>query len=154
MRFLLILYTGNKASLAIRQKIHRSLEMRYCGVPLYMVVLYVVFPYGAARKENINRGSSDWIAAMAIHLGGGGRSWQCRSTLVVIIPALNLCRQVMAVPLWSLSGNIQTTKKRSSQSIDVTIFSMVSTDYPKHLRLVLMSYTQITKNPTVLKLKV
>ena len=36
MLFLLILYFGNKASLAIRHKIHRSLEMRYCGVPLYI----------------------------------------------------------------------------------------------------------------------
>ena len=35
MLFLLILYIGNKASLAIRHKIHRSLEMCYCGVPLY-----------------------------------------------------------------------------------------------------------------------
>jgi len=35
MPFLLILYIGNKASLAIRHKMHLSLEMRYCGVPLY-----------------------------------------------------------------------------------------------------------------------
>ena len=34
--FLLILYIGNKASLAIRQEINWSLEMRYCGVPLYL----------------------------------------------------------------------------------------------------------------------
>ena len=33
--FLLILYIGNKASLAIRHEIDWSLEMRYCGVPLY-----------------------------------------------------------------------------------------------------------------------
>ena len=35
MLFLLILYIGNKASLTIKHKIHRSLEMGYCGVPLY-----------------------------------------------------------------------------------------------------------------------
>ena len=35
MLFLLILYIGNKASLAIRHEINWSLEMRYCGVPLY-----------------------------------------------------------------------------------------------------------------------
>ena len=34
--FLLILYIGNKASMAIRHKINRSLEMPYCGVPLYV----------------------------------------------------------------------------------------------------------------------
>ena len=34
--FLLILYIGNKASLAIRHEINWSLEMRYCGVPLYV----------------------------------------------------------------------------------------------------------------------
>ena len=37
MPFLLILYIGNKASLAIRHEINWSLEMRYCGVPLYQV---------------------------------------------------------------------------------------------------------------------
>ena len=31
------LYTGNKASLAIKHKINWYLEMRYCGVPLYLV---------------------------------------------------------------------------------------------------------------------
>ena len=36
MLFLLILYVGNKASLIIRHKIYRSLEMRYCGVHLYV----------------------------------------------------------------------------------------------------------------------
>ena len=35
MLFLLILYIGNKASLAIRHEIIWSLQMRYCGVPLY-----------------------------------------------------------------------------------------------------------------------
>ena len=38
MLFLLILYTGNKASLAVKHKIHKSLEMRYCGVPLYLSI--------------------------------------------------------------------------------------------------------------------
>ena len=37
--FLFILYIGNKASLAIRHKVHRSLEMLYCGVPLYYISL-------------------------------------------------------------------------------------------------------------------
>ena len=37
MLFLLILYIGNKASLTIRHKIHKSLEIRYCGVPLYII---------------------------------------------------------------------------------------------------------------------
>ena len=37
MPFLLILYIGNKASLAIRHEINWSLEMRYCRVPLYHV---------------------------------------------------------------------------------------------------------------------
>ena len=34
MLFLLILYIGIKASITIRHKIYRSLEMRYCGAPL------------------------------------------------------------------------------------------------------------------------
>ena len=38
MPFLLILYIGNKASLAIRHEINWSLEMHYCGVPLYLTV--------------------------------------------------------------------------------------------------------------------
>jgi len=36
MLFLLILYIGNKASLAIKHRINWSLEMRYYGVPLYI----------------------------------------------------------------------------------------------------------------------
>ena len=39
MLFLFILYIGNKASLAIRHIIIWSLEMRYCGVPLYILLL-------------------------------------------------------------------------------------------------------------------
>ena len=40
MPFLLILYIGNKASLAIRHEINWSLEMRYCGVPLYIWIIF------------------------------------------------------------------------------------------------------------------
>ena len=42
MLFLVILYVGNKASLAIRHGNDWSLKMRYCGVPLYHVVVAVV----------------------------------------------------------------------------------------------------------------
>ncbi len=38
MFFLLILYIGNKASLAIKHEMIWSLEIRYCGVPLYVFV--------------------------------------------------------------------------------------------------------------------
>ena len=40
--FLLILYIGNKASLAIRHEIYWSLEMLYCGVPLYLKKIWSV----------------------------------------------------------------------------------------------------------------
>ena len=36
MLFLLSLYISNKAFLAIRYEVNWSLEMRYCGVPLYL----------------------------------------------------------------------------------------------------------------------